>query len=147
MKLSEELPREIKYTDKWSSEKFHRNDLYDRQNSAVDYSPIPFSNLKEDFIDDGDSIVVFKKGTKQRQPGQPSAIGFLLQLLFGGFGSRPYLIIPTTTNKPLISTGIAVDATLINRTRRTTKYKIKGNCKNPPKKHDKEDELASGEED
>lgn len=127
-------PREIKYTDKWNSERFHHNDVHEPEYFDEDFGRIPLPYLRgelttNDFAD--------ARPKKQRQ-NRPQNFSEVFKFLFGG-GRATTTSTTTTTTEPTTTTGDPATQTLSNRTRRVTKYKIKGNCKNPPKKHDHSD--------
>jgi hypothetical protein len=122
--------QEIKYREQWTHDRFLQNELYDRQITEDDINNIPFPYLR--------SAIVRNRQEKQA-PGRPFTIGFLLSLIFGGYQGQAAGI---TTAAPGVAPVTASTSpnpnTLSGRTRRPTKYKIKGNCKHPPKKHPKD---------
>lgn len=123
--------REIKYKDHWHQDKFLQNELYDRVATEEDYDQLPFPYLRSDI----------KRGALERQrPNLRPVVGgqqfTLIGLLNAVFANK----LTTTTEAPKTTVPGPAGETLKTRTRRTTKYKVKGNCKKPPKKHDKEDD-------
>lgn len=146
--------RQIDYNDEWNSAKFHQNTLYQPKLSSDfdDYDQIPLPELRDELESQFKGL--FNRKTKQDppvQPSQPFSIALLLQLLLGG--NRPNgpngstTPKPTTTKKTTTKSTTTMSTTpdpsletLSMRTRRPTKYKHKGNCKHPKKKHDKENE-------
>lgn len=142
--------RIIKYSDQWNRENFIQHDFYSPKiNDDDDNKNIQLPYLRSQIE------AIAKQNKNPRQAGD--LLQAILAFLFGN-GT-------TTTPAPSDSgsgsgSGSATTedpsrATLSNRTRRPTKYPIKGYCKKPPKKHlrendsgeDKSGENKSGEKD
>lgn len=144
--------REIDYNDEWNSAKFHQNALYQPKFSDFDDDEqIPLTELRDEL--EGQFKGLFNRRTKQDpqiQQNQPFSIALLLQLLLGANrpnGASTPKPTTTTTKKTTTKSTTTMSTTpdpglqtLSMRTRRPTKYKHKGNCKHPKKKHDKENE-------
>lgn len=124
--------RQIEYSDEWKSENFYENTLYNPKRPEFDeYEDIPEPELRAELE------TQIKKFLRDRNRQRPQKLFFnlLFQLLSGN--TPPTESPPTPTEGPDPEQQASV--TLGMRTRRPTKYKFKGNCKKPPKKHDKED--------
>lgn len=126
--------REIQYSDEWDSGKFYQNSLYNpKPSESDDYDSIPYPLLRSEIEQ------TFKGLLRERKRPKPAKLFFDLLL-------QIFAPATTTTEKPdptdpvTEPSGGAQPVTLGSRTRRPPKYKIKGYCKHPPKKHLKENE-------
>jgi hypothetical protein len=121
-----------------------QNDLYGAksQTPVTFYNEIPAPLLKT-------ALEKFGKGNKEKQQNIVQAIWVLL------FGEGTTTTTTTTTKSPMnpmnpmnpngmnktssaddtLNKAAMFNSSLIMRARRPTKFKIEGNCKNPPKKH------------
>lgn len=118
----------VKYTDKWDQDNIIRSEYKQipREVEADDLSNAAAPELRlklEEFV---------KNNKNLRQQDLIAQIWHLI------FGSRTTTTTEspsgtTTTTTTAATTTDLSDATLSGRTRRTTKYKIRGYCKNPPK--------------
>lgn len=120
--------RVIKYSDIWDQDNIVQSEYKQNPNVLEDESfgnaPAPALRLKvEEFV---------KRNGNLRQQD------FVAQIWALVFGSQTTTstAAPAGTTKSLAAPSTTTDpstATLSGRTRRTTKFKIKGYCKNPPK--------------
>jgi hypothetical protein len=147
--------REIKYDEEWSNGRFIQNELVQSKaqspgSQVTFYNEIPAPLLKT-------ALEKFGKGNKEKQQNIVQAIWILLFGEGATTTSGTATSKPTTPTTPSTGTGTTTKApqndtnslpydkelkeaskfnsALITRTRRTTKYKVDNNCKNPPKKH------------
>lgn len=127
--------REIKYTDEWNSETFIQNELYDPKITEDDYGQLPLPFLRSEIKRRESSL---SKDKKQKQANRPFTIALILSWLLG---QTTTTTTSTTTMAPSTTTDPS-SMTLSSRTRRPTKYKKKGNCKNPPKKHPEDSDTG-----
>lgn len=149
MNVYDTSAREIKSNAEWKNDHFIQNEsfkpkLQSSSSPVTFYNEIPAPLLKT-------ALEKFGKGNKEKQQNIVQAIWVLL------FGEGTTTTMKPATNKPTpapptsnstntpgtstndfdkkLDKARSFDPKLITRTRRTTKNKVEGNCKNPPKKH------------
>lgn len=130
-----------------------QKDFYTRENSDIDDNAIsmPFlkSRLEEllksnELLREQISGVLDNKGNMRQQ----DLVAAIWNIIFGPWmvplsATTETITTTTTSSESDNSSNLVTTPTpiKINRTRRPTKYKIRGFCKNPPKKHLPENEL------
>lgn len=139
---------EIKYSDQWNGEDYVQKDFNTRNNEKrVEITSMPFLKIKleellknnADLRDQISEVLSNKENMRQQD----------LVAAFWNIIFSPWIVTSSTTTTAATTTTISNDADnfsstspiKINRTRRTTKYKIRGYCNNPPKKHLPENEI------
>lgn len=80
--------QEIKYREQWTHDRFLQNELYDRQITEEDINNIPFPYLRSAIL----------KKRQEKQGPIPFTIGFLLNLLFGGYQAAAAAAAATSTS-------------------------------------------------
>jgi hypothetical protein len=122
------IEREISYNDQWHRDGFYQNEVSNHENAEQDISQIPLPFLRSG---------LFQRRRPDKDKQQPYTIGLLWNYLYGQKTEKKEEKVEEASNA-------SFQTVFKGRTRRPTKYKVKGNCKNPPKKHPRDSDRGSG---
>lgn len=145
---------EVKYSDQWNSDDFVQKDFFPHENggsSADKVIPKLFLKLQLEELLKNNAVLREQIGgvlNNKENMRQQDLVAAIWNIIFSPW------IVPSSTTTEATTTTTASSSSgsdsfssptptsiKINRTRRTTKYQIRGYCKNPPKKHLPENEI------
>lgn len=119
----------IRYTDRWDQDNIIQREYKQikRETAEESFEEVPTPELRlkiEEFVE--------KNGNLRQQ----DLVAQIWALIFGS-RKETTTVSPAGTTKTTTTVSTTTDpsmATLAGRTRRTTRYKIRGYCQNPPKR-------------
>lgn len=136
---------ELKYSDQWKSEEFIEKDFYTRDKSDdVDVNSMPSLKLRLEELLKNNAVLreqISEVLSNKENMKQQDLVAEIWNIIFS-----PWIVPSTMTTQATITatsfssesdsfSSSTLSSIKIHRTRRTTKYKKRGSCKNPLKKH------------
>lgn len=145
---------ELKYSDQWNSDEFVQNDFFTQNNGDTNKDnaiPMPFLKLQLDELLKNNAVLrkqIAEVLSNRENMRQQDLVAAIWNIIFSPWivpSSTTMEATTTTTKIPSSGSDNVSNSTptpiKINRTRRTTKYQIRGYCKNPPKQHLPDNEI------